>query len=636
MREKLRGYKMYLAKLKLWNFRKYGSSNEIFVEGKLRKPDLEANFKKGLNVLVGENDSGKTTLIDSIKIVLKTYSFDWIRIEPRDFFGETTRLRIECILDELEPNEAKNFLEWLTIKDENGNVLDKPQLKLILDVQRKDEYKIFSYEVCAGADDEGSILSAEAKNYLRITYLKPLRDAENELIPKRNSRLSKVLFGYPLFKDRGNDHDFVKKFEEFRKNIEDYFIDPSQGKEINDKILSLLKKFFGEEKKSFFTSNDKKLLNVLELLGLGFAEDKYLGLGSNNLLFIATELLNLDRTDDDELKLCLIEELEAHLHPQAQLKVIETLQEQKNIQFILTSHSPNLASKVKLENLIFCEKRSSNVFPMGENYTKLDENGYKFLERFLDVTKANLFFAKGIILVEGWAEEILLPILAKKIGINLTEKGVSIVNVANVAFLNYAKIFLRKTEPSMQIPVAIITDLDLKPVEFTNLKGIKKITKKKKNLCIDGFDSAELENYRKKKIIKKYNVETFISEYWTLEYCLALSNNLRKYFYKAVLLTVLTQKQEKGIQNTTKYETAVGNYSNYFNNFSNPQQDIAFNIYMQILGEYSFPNLCKEKLSKTIIAQHFAKILEKEIELEICSDDDSIKYLFDAIKHVTR
>ncbi len=55
----------------------------------------------------------------------------------------------------------------------------------------------------------------------------------------------------------------------------------------------------------------------------------------------------------------------------------------------------------------------------------------KYLEKFLDVTKSNLFFAKGIILVEGWAEELLIDSLAKSIGLNLTQKKVSVINIGN-------------------------------------------------------------------------------------------------------------------------------------------------------------------------------------------------------------
>lgn len=90
------------------------------------------------------------------------------------------------------------------------------------------------------------------------------------------------------------------------------------------------------------------------------------------------------------------------------------------MQFILTTHSPNITSKVRLgadedvNNIIICNGK--NVFPMGKDYTLLNKKDYKYLDTFLDVTKSNLFFAKGVILVEGWAEEILLPVIAEKWG----------------------------------------------------------------------------------------------------------------------------------------------------------------------------------------------------------------------------
>jgi len=86
----------------------------------------------------------------------------------------------------------------------------------------------------------------------------------------------------------------------------------------------------------------------------------------------------------------------------------------------------------------------------GKEFTALDPDDHRFLECFLDVTKSNLFFARGVIMVEGWAEEILMPPLAKKMkqaGLivrDLTEAGVSVVNVGGTSFLRYSKIFVRK------------------------------------------------------------------------------------------------------------------------------------------------------------------------------------------------
>src|SRR5699024_10453611 len=126
---------------------------------------------------------------------------------------------------------------------------------------------------------------------------------------------------------------------------------------------------------------------------------------SNNLLFMACELLLLGR-EPQGLPLLMIEEPEAHLHPQRQLRLMEFLGDatqtegsERPVQVILSTHSPNLASKIPLRNLVLLEGHRAFSFAEGE--TRLDTGDYRFLERFLDVTKANLFFAHGVLIVEG-------------------------------------------------------------------------------------------------------------------------------------------------------------------------------------------------------------------------------------------
>lgn len=596
---------MYLSKLRLWNFRKYGSKEELFVEKELREPDLEVNFTQGMNVLIGENDSGKTAIIDAIKLVLKTHSFEWIRLEADDFFNGSDKLRIECRFDDFSSEEAKNFTEWLGF--EEGEDSDNPSvyLKVILEARKSDE-RIFPFDIRAGADDEGIPLSAEAKEYLETTYLRPLRDAKVELVPKKNSRLSQILQGHSVFKGKNNNHKLViDVFSDFCKKIEDYFKSGENGEVIKISLDNYLKHFFGEEKDSNFGITEQKLKNILEILKLTL-EDGRLGLGSHNLLFIAAELLNLERDDWDGLRLGLIEELEAHLHPQAQMRVVEFLQkhsEEKSSQFILTTHSPNLASKVKLENLIICTNDASekpNAFPMGNAYTKLKKPDYAFLEKFLDVTKANLFFAKGVILVEGWAEEILIPTLAKKIGIDLTEKGVSIVNVGNTSFLRYAKIFQRIGVIEMGIPVAVITDLDIRPED-------------------EGTD-LQTKIQEKEEVHTVQKVKGFVSSHWTLEYCLGLSPKIAPFLFTAVKDAILEMREDE----STTY--ARGKEERGYSDLQGVQKDIASEIYKDVVLE--------KQVSKTIIAQHLTQIMEQEnLTKEDLEEEVSVKYLMDAIKY---
>lgn len=589
---------MHISNLKLWNFRMFGTKDEFSLE----TPSLDLDFTNGLNVLIGENDSGKTAIIDAIKLVLKTHSYEWIKIEETDFYKDTTRFRIEIIFNDLLPEEAKNFTEWLGWTGTGEDV--KPYLRVIYDV-KKDNERILPSDVKAGVDDEGYQLTAEAREYLKSTYLKPLRDAQSELIARKNSRLSQILLGDDAFKGKEKTHELVDIFDRFNKDLKDYFKGefeqhvenedgekikekPNKGKKIKEKIDAQIKSFYSQEKEIEFETARGELKSILEKLTLTLKDEENSGLGTLNRLFMAAELLHLGKENWTGIRLGLIEELEAHLHPQAQMQVIEALQKQKKIQLILTTHSPNLASKLELKNLIICN--NNQAFPMGNDYTKLDEADYKFLERFLDTTKANLFFAKGLILVEGWAEELLIPKIAEKIGLSLTKNGVSIVNVASTAFLRYAKVFQRSEDgQKFDIPVAVLTDLDVKPDNEENRQD-------------DGQTLKQVKNQEKQNKYSGQTVKTFISPQWTLEYCLAKSTALSEKF----------QEICKDIHSDSNWED--------FN------QELT-------------SKLENNTLNKTEIADRLAQAIEDDPEdnpklnIDPKDDEDTIYYIIKAIKY---
>ncbi|AIZ43054.1 ATP-dependent nuclease [Cellulophaga baltica] len=587
---------MYLSNIKLWNFRKFGTEADIDPNN----PNLDLNLTKGLNVIIGENDSGKTAIIDAIKLVLKTHSYDYIRVDDKDFYKESNRFRIELKFEDLKPEEAKNFTEWLGWTGTGADA--KPFLKLNYDVKRQAD-KIIPTDVKAGVDEEGYLLSAETKYYFKATYLKPLRDAENELVAKRNSRLSQILLGDEVFKGKEKDNDLIKIFAGLKEELENYFkgVDntgqptATEGKQIKDKIDSYIKSFYSENNESEFQSTSTDIKSILEKLTLTLKGEPNPGLGTLNRLFMATELLHLTKSNWTGLRLGLVEELEAHLHPQAQMQVIEAFKKEKDIQFILTTHSPNLASKLDLENLIICN--NGNAFPMGTTYTKLGKDNYKFLEKFLDTTKANLFFAKGVILVEGWAEEILIPSIAKAIGINLTEKGVSIVNIGHTGFDHYSKIYLRQEEPNMTIPVAVITDSDIRDYKKNGDDFVKR-------------DAATVLQETTNKIAKikgkaDQNVKYFLAPNWTLEYSL----------FKSTSLTMLFQRVVKDIVH----------------------KKIIWGNFEKVLAERLIDK--SKKFNKTKIAYEMAHAIDedlgKEVRSIIISEDeaDTVNYLIKAIKY---
>lgn len=605
---------MYLSNIKLWNYRRFGSLGELNIDN----PNLNLNLTKGLNVIIGENDSGKTAIVDAIKLVLKTHSYDFIRVDDKDFHNEETRFRIELLFSELSSDEAKNFTEWLGWKG-NGATAE-PYLKVILEVKRQGK-RILPSDIKAGGDNEGYQMTAEAKEYLKATYLKPLRDAENELIAKKNSRLSQILLGDVAFKDKATNHELVKIFNDLNEELIKYFkgepievknelgvretLNPQEGKAIKDKIDKYIKEFYSKNNESLFEAVSGNIKSILEKITLSLEGEPNPGLGTLNRLFMAAELLHLGKENWSGIRLGLVEELEAHLHPQAQMQVIEALQKQDKIQLILTTHSPNLASKVNLKNLIIC--CNYNAFPMGSDYTKLDPADYIFLEKFLDTTKANLFFAKGIILVEGWAEEILIPSIAKNIGINLTEKGVSIVNVGNLAFNRYSSIFLRKVAPDMTNPIAVITDSDIRDYDKNKNIAGEFIYEKRIAATVKAETDQKIVDLTAKS---EKNVKYFIAPNWTLEYSL----------FKSKSLSVIFQAVTKGIHIGTDWDTD----------------------FEKSLAE----KLINKGLKKTEIAYQIANLIDKDFRdfenrtiaaksIVINKDDttDSINYLAKAIQY---
>jgi len=612
---------MYLKTLRIWNFRRFGSKAN-------NEPGVEVQFNRKLNLLIGPNDSGKTAIVDAIRYILGTQTFDPVRFDDEDFYEKdgqrTSELKIECIFSGFSEIEAGQFLEWIEI---DKNDVTKSELRVWLTAQRKNNRIITNLR--AGFDDEGQFIDGEARDLLRVTYLKPLRNAEAELTPGYRSRLSQILKSHPLLTERPHDkHPLVKYFDYSNKKVKEYFetdklsenteigitANDQGGKEIKDKFKEQTKDFLEitDSREPFFEITPAELNAILRKLELSLEKNKS-GLGTLNQLFMAAEMIHLKRDNYTGLRLGLIEELEAHLHPQAQLRVLKSLinNRENNIQYILTTHSTILGSSVPLEYLKLCS--NNNVYSLDKDSTQLDESDYQFLERFLDATKANLFFTKGIIFVEGDAENILIPTIAELIGKPLYKYGVSVVNVGHKGFFRYVNIFKRKDNTTIPIRVAIITDLDIKIDE--NGMPIENNIDDKRRQIEERYNSGD------------DNIKVFSSPLHTLEFDIACGN-LYGYIHKAIQIAQKCKDDHWISQNDYKNILAA--------------QD-------ELLDEYDtskrahiiFNQLKNNRISKTITAQWFSKLLlekpeeARELIQKDIDENKGIKYIIEAINHVT-
>jgi putative ATP-dependent endonuclease of OLD family len=186
-------------------------------------------------------------------------------------------------------------------------------------------------------------------------------------------------------------------------------------------------------------------------------------LGSANLIFLTLKTLHLQRLIDDDARdhtILAIEEPEAHLHPHLQRSVyrhlFESVKKDQPMSVVLTTHSPHIASVAPLRSLLLLkDTKDDGTKGYSAASLALEDEEAADLTRYLDVTRAEMLFARGVILVEGDAERFLIPEFAKTQKIALDHRGITICSVAGTNFKPYAK-FLT----ALNIPFAIVTDWD--------------------------------------------------------------------------------------------------------------------------------------------------------------------------------
>jgi putative ATP-dependent endonuclease of OLD family len=606
---------MYLAKMHIENFRCFGGGDQGF----------DITFNHGLTALVGENDAGKSAIIDAIRLALGTTDQEWFRIEDSDFYQASDHIEIICRFEDLSTNEKSAFIEYLTY----GKTENDITLTLMLSAKRSlrslHGRPYHTVETRTGDDGLGPALDQNARFLLQATYLRPLRDAEQALSSGRGSRFAQIL----------------NNTEDIRTKGESNYKDGCDIKQLNvlgiSRLINSLLKQQTEvvSEKKIIDSNLSELalaseklecdmgvsgenaqesfqrLQLLEKLDLTLNVLGRSGLGSDNLLFMACELILL-KQDDDANKLLLIEEPEAHLHPQRQLQVMQYLQDRAkkdNIQIIITTHSPNLASVISLDNMLVIHNR--RAFPLKHGQTRLLESDYAFLERFLDVTKANLFFAKSVLIVEGDAENILIPTLANALGKDFTRNGVSIVNVGGVGLGRYARIFQRSDDTDqINIPVACITDMDVMPdcapaiIGKLGEDGV--VPQNRKWRMMSDFkdtDALQKEREKKENRVNGQHVKTFVSDKWTFEYDLAYSG-LPEDLY---ICACLAEEDEKINDQEIRKGDVIAQASQEFSEIEKKmgKEELCSSIYAKFV---------RGRSSKAITAQYLAERLRDKFD----------------------
>ncbi len=657
---------MFLAEVRIENFR-------VFGEG---KDALLLSLKPGLTALVGENDTGKTAIMDAIRFALGTRDQEYMRVEESDFHqpsdgsARKTEIRIRCKFASLSASDISAFPEYLTYVDESGATVPILYVNWKAIGGFKGHRRFITVETKSGCDADGPSFDPEARILVCATYLRPLRDADRALSAGRGSRLSQILQHTKEIQEHGTDYDHEKGPPDDLSTlsilgIADFanaLLGEHKGiKRARDRLnFEFLKElsFHGNLLKGYISVSGSKgdmtirLRQLLEKLELYLRDDSgdestaNRGLGSNNLLFMACELLLLG-SDADGFPLLLVEEPEAHLHPQRQLRLMQFLQQKtgeartdgQKIQVIVTTHSPNLASVIQLDNLVLLS--GGKAFPLSEACTQLDASDYGFLTRFLDVTKANLFFARGLLIVEGDAENILFPTLARILRRDFTGNGVSIINVGGIGLRRFARIYQRKDpvrDGTIPIPVACVTDMDVMPDCAPEITGRVKPgetwpdTASRRWRAKKDFTAEQLTE-RREEIRGKASgqkVETFVAGEWTLEYDLAHAGLAKEVWVAAHLAAVDDRIAAGKVKRFAVVREARGTFAAL--SAATPDKErLSTHVYAMFVDN--------SRVSKATAAQYLAWILEAAVRRRRITPQ-SLRaalpgYIVSAIEHVT-
>lgn len=312
-------------------------------------------FNPGLNIVVGENASGKTTIIDAIRMVLREPEVKYITED--DFFKsfereeEKKNICIDINLKELTPEEKITFLSWCNADFD---------AELHLEVEKNPNFKGYYKKTIWGGKSKSSAFEEDTFNFIDTIYLPALRNAEEKLANGKKSRLALLL--KHQYDEKEREEELVKAFSDFNEaiisNKDGKYEELSKAKkDINAAMRDSMGSVFGQSiNLQFSESTFSSILQNIKMVffpHIGDVDDKKFrdiainSLGYNNLLYIATVFAELEIVNKNNslFTVLLIEEPEAHLHPQIQSKLIKYLKQmtddKKNLQIIITTSKKN-------------------------------------------------------------------------------------------------------------------------------------------------------------------------------------------------------------------------------------------------------------------------------------------------------
>lgn len=603
------------------------------------------NFHKGLNVIIGSNNSGKTGLLYAINLLNSPYSISVDDFNKNNLlkYGElyaenAPEIVIEYYIshriaeDDTNDESIIRLLPFLGIKEfeENRtekdgkveyNIAAKIKAAFSLDVKYLDDYKN-EFKLVNNFDEFFMMLNRFVEKHYSWSYTNGITET------KADQKAATNVFDIRLIEAERTSEEVRKEtkreIDAFTKDSEHAAQLDTLRKDVSDDLKEILKEsitklsdlFENEDNeiglkkgnvsifsdvKANFSVSDAYVTEVKDTRSGFVVPLRYNGLGYNNLINIYMLIKLTEVQKGRDFKILCLEEPEAHLHPAMQYKLFKYLKNldkknELNQQIFVTTHSSNISAVAGIDNMFMLSYERSEEYSechqqsLAEQFKDSDgktaKNDAKLhLSKFLDVTRSDMLFADKVILVEGIAEKLLMPLFMDACGCSYEDEHISIVEIGGKHFEHFVELF---NGNAVNKKVLCITDRDFKWIGDDKLKSLEKykndevshIKKLKerfniKNFCIctqtlggktfeDELFLANMDNLESAKVFFKKAIPDVLEEFFDthgfeIQAWISNKEDIDGRSYKLIdkYLKAFTNRIDKAPENTEFYEKLI-------------------------------------------------------------------------------